>query len=422
MSKCRINRFLPIAYDAVKKSELIKDDKLQGNYKAQIASFGAAISMGSLLSAIAFFSEKGSSDIIRQELMKLIYYIIRKDEGIEDKYDEIKKYALFEYVKDNGNVKQKVLDAAIAIKLTLNLFEEEKSKEKNLEKKYLRKKLLKIKEMLKMSISNMNYFFNKTYYDFLKNIDNKYITKSNSKEKISEKIEVGNKTIADIINKNNNDIINHRYQKDTFIQPLQDILSSFEMKVEYPGLLIGIGNSHQANIKGEIALGFNFDYVTGLPYIPGSSLKGKLASAFDYYGYILDKLNIKDIDDNKKEEFVKKIKTAIFGDDNISGKDIFIDSFVSDYNNKKILKLDHLAPHHQDEKLLTLGEVNVITMLRLAPGTKIKFNFILNDSIIEIDGKKTSSITKDKKIKLFKEIIKDFGIGAKTNVGYGYLV
>lgn len=261
-----------------------------------------------------------------------------------------------------------------------------------------------------MAISNMNYFFNKTYYDFLKNIDIESIDGNN------------NKTIADIINKNNNDIINHRYQEDTFLQPLQEILSSFEMKVEYPGLLIGIGNNHQANIKGEIALGFNFDYVTGLPYIPGSSLKGKLASTFDYYGYILDKLDIKDIDNKEKKEFVKKIKTAIFGDDNTPGKDIFIDSFVSDYNEKKILKLDYLAPHHQGEKPLTLGEVNVITMLRLAPGTKIKFNFILNDSKIERNDKKPYPITTNKKIKLFKEIIKDFGIGAKTNVGYGYLV
>ncbi|WP_161635128.1 type III-B CRISPR module-associated protein Cmr5 [Thomasclavelia saccharogumia] len=75
MSKSRINRYLPIAYEAVKNSELIKDNKLQGNYQAQIASFGAAVSMGSLLSAIAFFSDNGSSNVKRQELMKLICYI-----------------------------------------------------------------------------------------------------------------------------------------------------------------------------------------------------------------------------------------------------------------------------------------------------------------------------------------------------------
>ena len=268
-----------------------------------------------------------------------------------------------------------------------------------------------MKGMIKMTISNMNYFFNKSYYDFLKNI-----AIDDKEEKIIE-----NNMITTIISKNNDDIVKHRYREDRFLQPLQDILSSFEMKVEYPGLLIGIGNNHKANIKGEISLGFNFDYVTGLPYIPGSSLKGKLASAFGYHKYILAKLNIKDINDNEKEEFVKKIKTAIFGDENTPGKDIFIDSFISDYNNKNVLKLDYLAPHHQKEKLLTLGEVNVITMLRLAPGTKIKFNFILNDSIIKI-GDKEKTITNADKIYLFNEIMKDFGIGAKTNVGYGYLI
>lgn len=273
-----------------------------------------------------------------------------------------------------------------------------------------------------MSISNMNYFFNKTYYDFLKNIDNRFIVKNKNEEKFDKKIKIAGRKIEEVIAANNKQITDHQYHEVSFLQPLQDIISSFEMEVTYPGLLIGIGNNHQANIKGEIALGFNFDYVTGLPYIPGSSLKGKLASAFVYHDYILDKLDIKDIDNNEKEAFINKIKTAIFGsDEDTPGNDIFIDSFVSDYNNKKILKLDHLAPHHQNEKLLTLGEVNIITMLRLAPGTKIKFNFILNDCQVETNDKKTYTITTNKKIKLFKEIIKDFGIGAKTNVGYGYL-
>ena len=111
-----------------------------------------------------------------------------------------------------------------------------------------------MKGMIKMTISNMNYFFNKSYYDFLKNI-----AIDDKEEKISENIEIGNTSIAKIISKNNNDIVKHRYREDAFLQPLQDILSSFEMKVEYPGLLIGIGNNHQANIKGEISLGFNCD-------------------------------------------------------------------------------------------------------------------------------------------------------------------
>lgn len=132
MAKKRINKFLPIAYEGIVKSELTKDDKLEEDkltkkYQAQIASFGAAVNMGSLLSAIAFFSNKGGADVKRQELMKLIYYIIKNGEV---EYNKIKNNCLFKYVNDKESgkedVKQEVLDAAIAIKLTLNLFIEDK--------------------------------------------------------------------------------------------------------------------------------------------------------------------------------------------------------------------------------------------------------------------------------------------------------
>ena len=49
-----------------------------------------------------------------------------------------------------------------------------------------------------MSDLNMNYFFNKTYYDFLKNIESKYIG-----EEIDDEIKVNGKFIKDIIKENN---------------------------------------------------------------------------------------------------------------------------------------------------------------------------------------------------------------------------
>lgn len=267
-------------------------------------------------------------------------------------------------------------------------------------------------------MSNMHYFFNKTYYDFLgeinSNINGSLKDISSSKDK---------KIIEENIRNNNKAIKEYKYNfEDNRFDALENF-SNIIMSVEYPGLLIGIGNNHQTNLKGEIAMGFSFDYVTGLPYIPGSSLKGKLASAFKYTNYIIEQLpeiqkEVSKIED--KDDFVKKLSTNIFGDKDTPGTDIFIDSFVTDYKDKKILGLDNLAPHRQDKKLLTLGEVNIITMLRLKPGTKIKFNFLLRDSIIQFKGKKIT-ISGTDKLELFKIILMDFGIGAKTNVGYGYL-
>ncbi len=54
----------------------------------------------------------------------------------------------------------------------------------------------------------------------------------------------------------------------------------FSLYTLYPGLLLGIGNPHSLKEDGAIKLGFTFDYVTGLPYITGSTLKGMIHSCF----------------------------------------------------------------------------------------------------------------------------------------------
>lgn len=55
---------------------------------------------------------------------------------------------------------------------------------------------------------------------------------------------------------------------------------AFQLVTTYPGLLIGMGNPHDAKLDAAVKLGFSFDYVTGLPYLPGSSLKGICVPAF----------------------------------------------------------------------------------------------------------------------------------------------
>ena len=54
---------------------------------------------------------------------------------------------------------------------------------------------------------------------------------------------------------------------------------SFELTTTYPGLVLGTGYSHETGTEGEFKLGFYFDWTTGLPVIPGSSVKGILRAA-----------------------------------------------------------------------------------------------------------------------------------------------
>lgn len=65
-----------------------------------------------------------------------------------------------------------------------------------------------------------------------------------------------------------------------------------ELTTSYPGLITGIGVNHQTTLKWmdqtvdkpvqipEFKLGITFDHTTGLPIIPGSSIKGVLRSFF----------------------------------------------------------------------------------------------------------------------------------------------
>src|SRR5690606_22651360 len=102
----------------------------------------------------------------------------------------------------------------------------------------------------------------------------------------------------------------------------------------YPGLIIGTGVAHETGLKGEMKLGLSFDYTTGLPYIPGSSVKGILRSVFPGSFSKADQefkesriAYIRDILDDQ-ELNVGQLEAEIFDGKNcksIYGRDIFMD-------------------------------------------------------------------------------------------------
>lgn len=123
MGKKRVDRYIPRAYEALKQVEIAENNTIQSGFRRQIASFGAMIAMGSTLSAVALFSAENRASVNREKLMQAIYAIIMNTK------DSIPKYALFEYVSNEikkGNeveVTEMIKDAAIAIKLAINLYE-----------------------------------------------------------------------------------------------------------------------------------------------------------------------------------------------------------------------------------------------------------------------------------------------------------
>lgn len=164
----------------------------------------------------------------------------------------------------------------------------------------------------------------------------------------------------------------------------------------YPGLLLGSGNAHELpSIEGQVILGFHFDYTTGLPVIQGSSIKGVLRSVFKHWEYVAEYSGLKTKDE------VEALEKEIF-----DNGDIFHDAVIIKADSyDKILGDDFLAPHGDDP----LKNPIPLRFIKVLPNVTFRFDFELSDGLIK----------KDEKRKLFENILRDLGLGAKTNVGYG---
>lgn len=246
--------------------------------------------------------------------------------------------------------------------------------------------------------SNIGWLFHKDYFNTLTFDDYKVLTLT-KEEKKGKRVQV--EAIEQKMDKKVINITTQSFTKQTS-KNLGNV--SFELSTIYPGLLLGSGNVHELpDVKGQAILGFHFDYTSGLPEISGSSIKGVLRSAFKHSDYI------KEISKNENLD-VKKLEIEIFGQDSKSnkiatGKDIFFDAIITKGNKaNKILIDDYITPHKENTK-------NPIPLrfIKVLPEVTFEFYFELKDGILN----------KKQKIDLFKDIILDFGLGAKTNVGYG---
>ena len=173
----------------------------------------------------------------------------------------------------------------------------------------------------------------------------------------------------------------------------EELLGStrFQATTTYPGLLLGSGNTHELpDIKGQAILGFHFDYTSGLPVIQGSSIKGVLRSAFKYPEYINEYVDV------EVQELVKEI---------FDNADIFFDATIINADDAgKILGDDYITPHSSP-----LKDPIPLRFIKVLPNVTFLFQFELSDGLI----------SKGEKERLFRKILEDLGLGAKTNVGYG---
>ena len=196
-----------------------------------------------------------------------------------------------------------------------------------------------------------------------------------------------------------------------------ELLQSFTLKTTYPGLIIGSGYTHGISNDEDSKMGFYFDFTSGLPTLPGSSIKGVLRSLFGCGKKALYKEQkhtfIRTL--LKKEQLdVEKLAEEIFEGTkdtkpmSIYERDKFYEARIINTSGS-ILQEDYITPHKE-----ALKNPVPLKIIKVRGGTTFEFSFELHDS--DINGVKVSA---DEKLALFFELLQYHGMGAKTNVGYG---
>ncbi|MCD4793393.1 MAG: type III-B CRISPR module RAMP protein Cmr6 [Bacteroidales bacterium] len=257
--------------------------------------------------------------------------------------------------------------------------------------------------------ANIGWLFYKNYYDQtdLVSVDYKAKSKAITEKKLSDYYIPDYKNVANV--------------------------PPIILRTTYPGLLLGSGYQHDFSHNDAFKIGFYFDYSTGLPLIPGSSIKGALRSVFPFHNkdfgesfknsrleYLKELLNEIGIEtDNIEDKDIKALEQEIFeGKRNneeisFSERDIFFDAYPTEsYEHKgRFLDEDYITPHKEP-----LKNPVPLKFLKVLPEVEFHFYFKLENS------ETVKDLKAEKKLDLFKKILLDMGIGAKTNVGYGQFI
>lgn len=423
----------------------------QSVYKGYISSFGASIVQSGLVAAAAFFEKKDSdADENRCAVVNAVIAVLKEQGKLTENIASLSVYAL-QHKDDKGKLLKNIDKAVTALKLAIRQYEDIKGKEKK-EKKaetvptkewknapaISEEEFLHKYENCQDNIcSNIGWLYYRDYYRNYTHTQTNVLVKKIGYDKKESIVKKG--TNMELMYKKQNEYICHSSFPDLGKENkklLEALPCSTKLyfKTTYPGLLIGSGLSHGTGTDNDMKIGFQFDYTTGLPYIPGSSIKGVLRSMFplikpkEYlkeeevtYNQRRIKYILSKIGDTYSEVQIVALTKAIFEEPTYNNefntdrrkKDIFMDALITQSDHEKgfFMGDDFITCHRNP-----LQNPIPLQFLKVLPGVTFCFSFDLHDSCI---GDKV--VTKSMKERLFREILEDIGVGAKTNVGYGQL-
>jgi CRISPR-associated protein Cmr6 len=171
-------------------------------------------------------------------------------------------------------------------------------------------------------------------------------------------------------------------------------------------MIIGLGG------ENVLETGLTLNHTYGTPLIPGSALKGLAAHYCDQaWGAVDDKFKL-------SGEYHK----VIFGTTEDSGHIIFHDAWITPDSLEGSLQLDVMTPHHGDYYSDETGSTaptdfddpNPVTFLSIVGTFKVAVSCDVSGPI----GDEWAC----RVFELLSDALQEWGIGGKTNAGYGRLI
>ena len=423
------NTWIPLAIKALADTGIVDPESgtCSRTYRRNISSMGASIIQMGLVPSLFSFSrtddKAGNEPHLIVAALKSILLDSGSIPGLK-KNDNLALYA-FDYTGD-ADLQRCIDRALIALKLAIRMFKEDDSHtvpdtqggEVNYfkggevdTKRYSTDQVNKTE-----SVFNMGWYFTRRYYRDMQ-LSSASVKEIYTDAKGMEKDrEMGNE--QEVKYRMYNRSLFHTSLKPEWADSNRELIAvlggeAFRLATTYPGLLLGTGLHHgTGGLKHDLKMGFQFDYTTGLPYIPGSSLKGVLRSMFPET--VTDTRRCKYICSKLGKKLSAEDVVALGKDIFEQGRDIFFDALIveSKAPDGHILGEDYITPHRD-----ALKNPIPLQIIKVLPCVVFAFSFRLLDS--KIAG---VSVTAAEKRRLFRDILLEVGVGAKTNTGYGQFV
>ena len=132
MNKRKVDELIPNAYKVLSDVGIAeaREKTIDRAWRGQISAFGAAVSTGSLISAVTLFSAQRGASVDRKKIVKAIWQLLNTNESQHNQNEKTNDCPdggeLLSFIKNyeggERKAKEDFINAAIALKLAMNLY------------------------------------------------------------------------------------------------------------------------------------------------------------------------------------------------------------------------------------------------------------------------------------------------------------